>query len=87
MSTGSSGTGISIFLIAVGAILFFAVSKSVNGLNLDAVGIVLMIVGGLGLVISVVILATARGRGGSTTVVQGTTPVQRSTTVVQEDLR
>lgn len=63
MSTGSSGTGISIFLIAVGAILFFAVSKSVNGLNLDAVGIVLMIVGGLGLVISVVILATARGRG------------------------
>ncbi|MDQ6614357.1 MAG: DUF6458 family protein [Actinomycetota bacterium] len=86
MSNGS-GTGISIFLIAVGAILYFAVSKSVNGLSLDAVGIILMIVGGLGLIISVVMLGTARARGGRTTVVQGTTPVRRSTTVVQEDLR
>jgi hypothetical protein len=86
MNSGS-GTGISIFLIAVGAILYFAVSKSVNGLNLDAVGVILMIVGALGLIVSVVMFGAARSRVGRTTLVQGTTPIQRSTTVVQEDLR
>jgi hypothetical protein len=80
-------TGLSIFLIAVGAILYFAVSKSVNGLNLDSVGVILMIVGALGLVISVVMLASSRARGGRTTAVQGTTPVRSSTTVIQDDLR
>jgi len=45
-------TGISIFLIAAGAILYFAVSTSVSGLNLATVGIILMIVGGLGLAVS-----------------------------------
>jgi len=78
-------TGISIFLIAAGAILYFAVSTSVSGLNLDTVGVILMIVGGLGLVVSLLMLATARGRVGRTTFVSGTTPVQADTTVVHED--
>ncbi|MHB8467629.1 MAG: DUF6458 family protein [Acidimicrobiales bacterium] len=78
------GSGISIFCIAVGAILYFAVSQSVSGVSLDAVGIVLMIVGGLGLVISLVMQGMDRTRSGRTTVVQGTTPVQGSTTVIQE---
>ena len=80
-------TGISIFLSAAGAILYFAVSKSVTGLSLDTVGVILMIVGGLGLVISLVMLATGRARDGRTTVVQGTTRVQAGTTVVQEARR
>lgn len=41
--------GASLFLIAVGAILKFAVTDSVNGVDLGVVGIVLMIVGGIGL--------------------------------------
>ena len=41
-------SGISIFLIAVGAILYFAVIKVVDGLNLDTVGVILMIVGASG---------------------------------------
>ena len=80
-------TGVSMFLIAAGAILYFAVSKSVSGLSLDTVGIILMIVGGAGLVISLVVLATGRARDGRTTVTQSTTPVQSGTTVVQESGR
>jgi hypothetical protein len=76
-------SGISIFFIAVGAILYFAVSKTVSGLSLDAVGVILMILGGLGLVISLVMLGTERMGNGRTTVARGSTPVQSRTTVVQ----
>ena len=46
------GFGASLFLIAVGAILTFAVDVTVQGLDLDAVGVILMVVGGIGLVAS-----------------------------------
>jgi uncharacterized YccA/Bax inhibitor family protein len=45
-------TGLSIALIAVGAVLTFALEREAEGINLDAVGIILMIVGAIGLVIS-----------------------------------
>jgi Na+/melibiose symporter-like transporter len=41
-------SGISLFLIAVGAILYFAVNASVSGLEIDTVGIILMVVGAIG---------------------------------------
>ncbi len=47
------GLGTSIFLIAVGAILRFAVSVSTRGFNLHTIGLILMVVGIVGLVISV----------------------------------
>ena len=43
------GIGVSVFLIAVGAILAFAVDMSANGLDLGAVGMILMLLGGAGL--------------------------------------
>lgn len=43
------GIGVSVFLLAVGAILAFAVTGSVEGINLDVVGIILMVAGALGL--------------------------------------
>jgi uncharacterized iron-regulated membrane protein len=46
------GIPVSILLIAVGAILAFAVNRSPNGLNVHAVGWILMIVGILGLVLT-----------------------------------
>ena len=46
------GIGASIFLIAIGAILAFAVDVSTRGLDLNMVGVILMIVGTLGLVLS-----------------------------------
>jgi Domain of unknown function (DUF6458) len=54
--------GASLFLIAVGAILKFAVTAHVAGIDLQVVGVILMIVGGVGLVIGLVIIAMA-GRG------------------------
>jgi hypothetical protein len=46
------GIGTSIFLIAAGAILRWGISDSVSGINLPVIGLILMIVGILGLVIS-----------------------------------
>jgi hypothetical protein len=57
------GIGTSIFLIALGAILKFAVTTSVSGIELATVGVILMIVGILGLVISLLFLLQARDRG------------------------
>jgi hypothetical protein len=49
------GIGVSIFLLAVGAILTFAVEAEVGGIDLDTVGIILMVVGGLGLLVTLLI--------------------------------
>lgn len=44
--------GTSLLLIAVGAILRFAVNVTTSGFNIHTVGVILMIVGGVGLVLS-----------------------------------
>ena len=49
------GIGVSIFLLAAGAILSFAVDTNVEGVNLDAIGMILMLVGGLGLLFSLLV--------------------------------
>ncbi len=54
------GIGVSVFLIAVGAILTFAVNASTPGANLDVVGIILMIAGGLGLLVSLAFASSGR---------------------------
>ncbi|HEV7805338.1 MAG TPA: DUF6458 family protein [Solirubrobacteraceae bacterium] len=56
------GTGTSIFLIALGAILKFAVTATVSGISLATVGTILMIVGVVGLLISLLLVMQA-GRG------------------------
>ncbi len=57
------GIGTSIFLIAVGAILRYAVTVTVQGVELDTVGLILIVVGIVGLVISLAV--TFLGGGGS----------------------
>jgi uncharacterized membrane protein YhhN len=54
------GIGGSLFLIAVGAILKFAVTKHVNGLDVGVVGVILMIVGAVGLAITLAVMTTRR---------------------------
>jgi Domain of unknown function (DUF6458) len=49
------GIGTSIFLIAVGAILRYAVDFQVTGVEIHTVGLILMIVGIIGLVISLAV--------------------------------
>ncbi len=46
------GIGASLFLIAIGAILAWAVEAEVAGLDLQTVGIILLVVGVIGLVMS-----------------------------------
>lgn len=46
------GIGTSLFLIAIGAILYFAVTATVSGISIQTVGVILMVVGGAGLLIS-----------------------------------
>jgi hypothetical protein len=48
------GIGVSLILIAVGAILTWAVETTVSGVDINAVGVILMIVGFVGLVISLI---------------------------------
>jgi hypothetical protein len=52
--------GSSLLLIAIGAILKFAVTASISGISLSTVGVILMAVGVAGLVISLVLITTAR---------------------------
>jgi hypothetical protein len=60
------GIGTSIFLIAVGAILKFAVTATVSGIELATVGTILIVVGVIGLLVSMLWLAQAgRSRGGA----------------------
>jgi uncharacterized membrane protein SpoIIM required for sporulation len=56
------GIGVSIFLIAIGAILSFAVNVVVPHANLFVIGIILMCVGALGLLMDLVIFAPRRRR-------------------------
>ncbi len=63
------GIGVSVFLIAVGAILAFAVNATVSGLDINVIGYILMVVGILGLLTTLLIFA----------------PRRRSATVVEEE--
>ncbi len=62
--------GTSIFLLALGAILKFAVTDAIDGVDLTTVGLILMIVGALGLAISMFMTSQLRGRTAERTVVR-----------------
>ena len=49
------GIGVSVFLMAVGAILAFAVNVPSDGINLDTVGVILIVLGLVGLLTSLVL--------------------------------
>ncbi|MGB1582410.1 MAG: DUF6458 family protein [Solirubrobacterales bacterium] len=51
--------GASLFLIAVGAILKFAVTYTVVGIDIQVVGVVLMVAGGIGLLLGLFFMAQA----------------------------
>jgi hypothetical protein len=63
-------TATSLIFIAFGAILAFAVSFHVAGINIQTVGAILIVVGGIGLAVSLLTLAGyapwGGGRGGNT---------------------
>ena len=61
------GIGTSIFMIAVGAILYFAVNADISGLEISTIGLILMILGIVGLLISLYMVSMASRRGVTTT--------------------
>jgi hypothetical protein len=54
--------GFSLFAIALGAILRFAVDTSVAGIDIAVVGVILMVVGGIGLVLGVALETDGGGQ-------------------------
>ena len=83
------GFGISLLLIAVGAVLAFAVNATVSGLDITTVGVILMVVGGIGLLASLAFWSSWGGFHSSrrTYVSDAGYPVERETqrTVIRED--
>ena len=59
------GIGVSIFLIAVGAILAFAVNAEANGIDIQTVGWIVLAVGVMGLVLSMIFWSSWGGVGGA----------------------
>lgn len=58
------GIGTSIIVFAIGAILRFAVSVQTHGFNLHTIGVILMIVGAVGFVVSLIFWNSWGGFGG-----------------------
>ena len=69
------GIGVSLILIAVGAVLAFAVHVSTSGFNVHTVGYILLIVGAIGALLSLVFWSSWGGVGGT-----------RRRTVVEDDV-
>ena len=76
-------SGVSLFMVAVGAILTWAVRASVPGLDLHMVGIILMVVGGIGALSSLVFWNGPLSRRRSTVVRED--PVAGRQAVIEED--
>jgi hypothetical protein len=83
------GIGASLVVFAVGAVMRFAVTVTTTGFNLHTVGVILMIVGGVGFLLSLAFWSTWAGFGGGgrsgvarqrRTVVDGPTGITASTT-------
>ena len=68
------GIGTSLLLIAVGAILYFAVNADFSGLEISTIGLILMVVGVIGLLISLFFMSSVRRGTGERTVVRDREP-------------
>ena len=72
------GTAVSLLMIAAGAIMVWAVNATVSGLSIHTVGVILIVVGAVGLVLSIIFWSSwgafsgagARREGSNTTVVE-----------------
>jgi hypothetical protein len=58
-------TGLSLMLIAAGAIIIYAIDATITGpVNVDTIGGILLVVGIIGLIFSLIAMATAAGSHG-----------------------
>jgi hypothetical protein len=74
--------GSSLFLLALGAIFTFAVRDALDGVDLGMIGIILMVVGAIGLLLSLFMSSReGRGRGGVAADREAERPVERERVV------
>ena len=66
MGMGRTGMFFSVLAIAVGAVMYWAVTSQGHGFRLSTVGVILMVVGVVGLVASGIVFATSRRPGSGT---------------------
>jgi apolipoprotein N-acyltransferase len=85
---GLTGMVFSLISIAAGAVMYWAVTSQGHGFRLSTVGVILMVVGAVGLVISTVIFALARRPVGTQnrTFDREVTDPQGRTAVVHEEV-
>jgi hypothetical protein len=69
------GIGVSLILIAAGAILTWAVNATVSGVDINTIGVILMVVGAIGLMLSLMFWSSWGGVGATS---------RRRTTYVDE---
>ena len=79
------GIGVSLILIAVGAVLAFAVHASTSGFDVNTVGYILLAVGAIGIVLSLMFWSSWGGFGSRRTVAEDA-PVARRRTVVHDEV-
>lgn len=77
------GIVISLLMIAAGAIMKFAVTARTSGWDLQTTGVILMVVGALGVVLSIIYWSSWGGFGRRTTVVDEA-PVERERVVTRD---
>ena len=58
------GLGASLFLVAAGAILIWGVTGELAGLDVDAIGVILIVIGIIGLILSMIFWSSWGGVGG-----------------------
>ena len=80
------GLGTSLFLIAVGAILDFAVNVNTPGFNIHTVGVILMVVGVIGLVMSMIFWGSWGGFHRQAVYNDGYVPARRRRRVIDEEI-
>lgn len=68
MRTG--GIGGSLILIALGAILYWAVSAEAEGVDLNMIGLILLVVGGIGLVLTLIMTASTSDPDKDVTIIE-----------------
>jgi hypothetical protein len=78
------GIGVSLILIAVGAILAFAVHVTSSGVNIHTVGYILLAVGAIGALLSLLFWSSWGGVGDRRTVIEERAPARRRTVVEDE---
>jgi hypothetical protein len=86
---GLTGMGFSVVAIIAGAIMYFAVTTHANGFSVSKVGVILMVAGAIGVVISGIIFASTRRPSGSRhqTYDREAIDTEGRSTVVHEEVR